>query len=195
MSDTVKSPATNTILNPAGWPQPKGYANGIKARGEMVFVGGMIGWDIHGKLPSITDDRLVDTGHITDGELRALYEHALALVYPSTYEGFGLPPLEAMQCGCPAIVSDHDVLVEIGGDATLRCGINDIDGLAAAMKAVYDDPALRAICPPLPGFSSTLWICVPSGMFFSGRQLPGRMSTLSPDTTVSPTFIPAGCRM
>jgi enamine deaminase RidA (YjgF/YER057c/UK114 family) len=47
----VKSPATNTVLNPAGWPQPKGYANGVKARGEMVFVGGMIGWDIHGKLP------------------------------------------------------------------------------------------------------------------------------------------------
>ena len=54
MPDTTarKLPATNTILNPAGWPQPKGYANGIKARGEMVFVGGMIGWDIHGKLPS-----------------------------------------------------------------------------------------------------------------------------------------------
>ena len=53
MSDNVarKLPATNTTLNPAGWPQPKGYANGVKARGEMVFVGGMIGWDIHGKLP------------------------------------------------------------------------------------------------------------------------------------------------
>ncbi len=99
--------------------------------------------DVHDKLAAIKDDRLVDTGHISDGELRALYEHALALVYPSTYEGFGLPPLEAMQCGCPAIVSDHEVLVEIGGDATLRCAINDIDSLAAAMKAVYSDPALR----------------------------------------------------
>ncbi len=47
MSDTR---ARNTILNPAGWPQPKGYANGIKARGEMVFVGGMIGWDVEGRL-------------------------------------------------------------------------------------------------------------------------------------------------
>lgn len=52
MSDTAhKLPATNTILNPAGWPQPKGYANGIKARGDMVFVGGMIGWDTEFKLP------------------------------------------------------------------------------------------------------------------------------------------------
>jgi enamine deaminase RidA (YjgF/YER057c/UK114 family) len=53
VSDTTarKLPAANTILNPAGWPQPRGYANGVKARGDMVFVGGMIGWDIHGKLP------------------------------------------------------------------------------------------------------------------------------------------------
>ena len=99
--------------------------------------------DVHSKLAAVSDDNLVDTGHITDNQLRALYDHALALVYPSTYEGFGLPPLEAMQCGCPAIVSDHDVLIEIGGDATLRCGVNDIDSLAAAMKAVYSDPVLR----------------------------------------------------
>ena len=53
MSDVTarKMPASNTVLNPAGWPQPRGYANGIKARGETVFVGGMIGWDIHGKPP------------------------------------------------------------------------------------------------------------------------------------------------
>ena len=58
-----------------------------------------------------------------------------------------------------------------------------------------DEPALRAICPPLPGLSSTLWISVPSGMFFSGSALPGRMSTLSPATIVSPTLRPSGCRM
>lgn len=40
--------AANTVLNPQGWPQPKGYANGIKARGEMVFTGGMVGWDENG---------------------------------------------------------------------------------------------------------------------------------------------------
>lgn len=45
-------PATShTLLHPAGWPQPKGYANGIRARGDMVFVGGMIGWDENGKFP------------------------------------------------------------------------------------------------------------------------------------------------
>jgi enamine deaminase RidA (YjgF/YER057c/UK114 family) len=41
----------HTVLQPAGWPRPKGYANGIKARGEMVFVGGMVGWDAEGRFP------------------------------------------------------------------------------------------------------------------------------------------------
>ena len=52
MSDNIarKLPASNTLLNPPGWPQPKGYANGVKARGEMVFVGGMIGQDGEGRL-------------------------------------------------------------------------------------------------------------------------------------------------
>ena len=53
MSDSCarKLPVSNTTLNPPGWPQPRGYANGVKARGEMVFVGGMIGWDTNGVLP------------------------------------------------------------------------------------------------------------------------------------------------
>ena len=53
MSDSTarKLPVSNTTLNPPGWPQPRGYANGVKARGEMVFVGGMIGWDTNGVLP------------------------------------------------------------------------------------------------------------------------------------------------
>jgi enamine deaminase RidA (YjgF/YER057c/UK114 family) len=50
-SSARKLPVLNTTLNPPGWPQPRGYANGVKARGEMVFVGGMIGWDTNGVLP------------------------------------------------------------------------------------------------------------------------------------------------
>lgn len=56
-------------------------------------------------------------------------------------------------------------------------------------------PALRAIWPPLPGRSSTLCTTVPSGMFLSGRALPGRMSAVAPATIESPTFSPSGCRM
>ena len=76
--------------------------------------------------------------------MRALYEHALALVFPSRYEGFGLPPIEAMMCGCPVIISDQPALVEVGGDATLGCGMDDVEGLARLMREVHDDASLRA---------------------------------------------------
>ena len=52
---------------------------------------------------------IVYVGHVAKAELRALYEGALALAYPSSYDGFGLPPLEAMACGCPAVISDQPV--------------------------------------------------------------------------------------
>ena len=50
-TDTLPPRASHTVLQPAGWPQPKGYANGMKARGDMVFVGGMVGWDENERFP------------------------------------------------------------------------------------------------------------------------------------------------
>jgi glycosyltransferase involved in cell wall biosynthesis len=93
-----------------------------------------------------TSDRVVHLGHVSDGELRALYESALALVYPSRYEGFGLPPVEAMACGCPVIISDQPALLETSGSggAALICGMDDADGLAAMLTRLAADPALRA---------------------------------------------------
>jgi len=83
-------------------------------------------------------------GYVSDPQLRALYEQALALVFPSRYEGFGLPPVEAMACGCPVIISDQPALVEMCGDAALQCGMYDSDQLAGLMRLVHDDPARRA---------------------------------------------------
>jgi len=84
-------------------------------------------------------------GHVSDAELRALYEHALALVYPSRYEGFGLPPLEAMTCGCPVVISDQPALLEIAGnsEAVLVTGMDDVDGLARKMVQLAEDADLR----------------------------------------------------
>lgn len=94
-----------------------------------------------------TSDRVVHLGHVSDGELRALYESALALVYPSRYEGFGLPPVEAMACGCPVVISDQPALLETSGsgDATLVCGMDDVDGLAAMLGRLAADPAMRGL--------------------------------------------------
>jgi glycosyltransferase involved in cell wall biosynthesis len=83
------------------------------------------------------------TGYVTDGELRALYENAACLVYPSLYEGFGLPPLEAMLCGCPVLVSDAASLPEVCGDAALYCNPRDPDNIAEKIRTLIEEPALR----------------------------------------------------
>ena len=80
-------------------------------------------------------------GVVSENELALLYSGAVALVYPSLYEGFGLPVLEAMQCGAPVIISDDPALVETAGDAALR--ESAAGGLAAAMLSLIEDPNLR----------------------------------------------------
>jgi glycosyltransferase involved in cell wall biosynthesis len=64
-------------------------------------------------------EAVVALGRVTDAELRALYEAALCLVFPSRYEGFGLPPLEAMVCGCPVLAAAAGAVPEVCGDAAL----------------------------------------------------------------------------
>jgi glycosyltransferase involved in cell wall biosynthesis len=78
---------------------------------------------------------------IEDGPL--LYQGATVFVYPSSYEGFGLPPLEAMACGAPVICSDASSLPEVVGDAALCVAAEDVDGWAAALTRLLDDSALR----------------------------------------------------
>ena len=82
-------------------------------------------------------------GYVSDAELRALYQNAACFVYPSFYEGFGLPPLEAMTCGCPVIVSRVASLPEVCGDAAIYCDPHDPADIAAAIDRVMSDSALR----------------------------------------------------
>jgi glycosyltransferase involved in cell wall biosynthesis len=79
----------------------------------------------------------------SDSELANIYAEAIALVYPSSYEGFGLPVLEAMQLGCPVITSPVSSLPEVGGEAALYVDAQDINGLAAAMQLVWEDGQQR----------------------------------------------------
>jgi len=87
---------------------------------------------------------VLQIGFIPDQELRALYEHALGLIFPSLYEGFGLPPLEAMNCGCPVVISEQPALLEVCADAALHCQPYDVDQIAAHMRALAGDADLRA---------------------------------------------------
>ncbi len=84
------------------------------------------------------------TGRISDGELRALYEAALCIAFPSRTEGFGLPPLEAMLLGCPAVIAPCGALPEVCGDAALHANPDDEEAWVSHLRALADDPALRA---------------------------------------------------
>jgi len=83
-------------------------------------------------------------GFVADADLPALYTLADLLTYPSLYEGFGIPVLEAMACGVPVITSDNSSLPEAAGTAARLINANDHDGLAAAMAQVIGDGARRA---------------------------------------------------
>jgi alpha-1,3-rhamnosyl/mannosyltransferase len=83
-------------------------------------------------------------GRVPDGVLRALYERAVALAFPSSYEGFGLPPLEAMASGCPVVASRAGALPEVCGDAALYCPPGDAGALAAQLARLAGDPGFRA---------------------------------------------------
>lgn len=82
-------------------------------------------------------------GRLPTVEVAALYREALALVYPSLWEGFGLPVLEAMAAGAPVIAADRSSIPEVAGEAALLVDPEDVDALAEAMARVADDAALR----------------------------------------------------
>ncbi len=79
---------------------------------------------------------IVLTGFVTTDQLTVLYSMAMALVYPSEYEGFGLPVLEAFACGCPVICSNVSSLPEVGGDAAWYADPEDVESLVRQMRAM-----------------------------------------------------------
>ena len=87
--------------------------------------------------------RLMFTGYVADEDLPALYSGALAFVFPSLYEGFGLPALEAMACGTPVITANTTSLPEVVGDAALLVDPTDLDQLCAAISTIISDQSLR----------------------------------------------------
>lgn len=80
-------------------------------------------------------------GEVPDCDLPRLYSQALAFVYPTHYEGFGLPVLEAMQCGCPVITSHDPAVTEVAGGAAIHAG--SVSEIAEALRRVAADPGLR----------------------------------------------------
>jgi len=88
----------------------------------------------------VEDRRIIRAGRVNDAELKALYSHARAFIFPSLYEGFGIPPLEAMSAGCPVLAGNAASIPEVCGDAVGYFDPRDLDSIRAALeRAVVDD--------------------------------------------------------
>ena len=87
--------------------------------------------------------RVQFTGMVPDAQLPSLYRSAEALVFPSLYEGFGLPLLEAMACGTPAVTANSSALPEVAGGAALLVDPNSVEQIAQAMERIVGDSSLR----------------------------------------------------
>lgn len=113
---------------------------------KLVIVGKK-GWLYDETLRALEEtgvkDSIVLTGYVPEPDLPALYSGALCFVYPSYFEGFGLPPLEAMKCGAPVVVGDATSLPEVVGDAGLKVDPFDVSAIAKAIGEVINNSELR----------------------------------------------------
>ncbi|AMC36760.1 glycosyltransferase family 4 protein [Janthinobacterium sp. B9-8] len=109
----------------------------------VIAGGGNSGVFSQVDLNSNENTKIIYTGYITDEMLKSLYENALFFVFPSIYEGFGIPPLEAMSCGCPVVASNSAAIPEVCGDAALYFDPLQPNAIARTMNELSYNNQLR----------------------------------------------------
>jgi glycosyltransferase involved in cell wall biosynthesis len=122
------------------------YAH-VRHLGVPLVLAGPRGWNYSDLFQTVESlglaGQVLFPGFVAREELPLWYNGATALLYPSVYEGFGLPPLEAMACGTPVLVSNAASLPEVVGDAGLQVSPEDVDGMATALRRLVEDAGLR----------------------------------------------------
>lgn len=109
---------------------------------NLVIAGGTFS-KVFNAVESVESERIIRLGYVTDAQLRALYSQAVGFIFPSIYEGFGLPPLEAMACGCPVLSSNKASLPEVCGNAALYFDPLDILDIEKQIGQFMNDSMLR----------------------------------------------------
>jgi glycosyltransferase involved in cell wall biosynthesis len=113
-----------------------------------LVIGGRRGWlyeEIFAAIERLhLGQQICALDYVDDNDLPALYNLADVFAYPSVYEGFGLPALEALACGTPVLTADNSSLPEAVGDAAVLVPAGDVDAIAAGLARLLADPALRA---------------------------------------------------
>lgn len=112
--------------------------------GHVLALVGPIGWDAGPIVTAAREHGARLLGRVSEDELRALYAGATAFAYPSLYEGFGLPVLEAMAAGAPVLTSSVSSLPEVAGDAAVLVDPHDPTAIADGLHRLLSDPALAA---------------------------------------------------
>jgi len=119
----------------------------LEDKETLLVLAGAKGWMYEQIFSLVTqlgiESRVKMLGYVENDDLPVLYTEAQVFVYPSLFEGFGLPVLEAMQCGAPVITTNVSSLPEVAGDAALLISPDDTAGLAAALTRVLSEPGLR----------------------------------------------------
>lgn len=115
---------------------------------KLVIIGAT-GWLTSDIAPLVTRlklaDRVIFMGYVDDDDLPRFYQAATVFCYPSLYEGFGLPVLEAMACGTPVVTSNTSSLPELAGDAALLVNPTDVDAIADGLRLLLSDTTRREV--------------------------------------------------
>ena len=142
---------------------------------DLVIAGGP-GWLYEGIYEEarrqVAPERICFPGFVADEDLPALYTLADAFAFPSLYEGFGIPPLEAMACGTPVICANNSSLPEAVGEAALLVDATDVNGLATGLFALLTDDGLRArqVIAGLARAGRFTWSAAAAGLLAAYRQ-------------------------